>query len=217
MYIWRYPPPVLVEHNYALPANMEASLVSSPTVSTLPTSRQKPVTPVQAVGVLLDHEEIEHVPGFEDLATKVVKRKIQLSNENREDLIRFKTKGQPFHMKTIRAPRKDNTEVSQKTLQLRAHIMNKTRSQVVGSSTMVAPQLQAELKSLEKEKRKSVLAPYLPEIPEDAGLCLKTEIGLSWSSLRKLRRYFFKCRLTIYLYFLTGQLKLISSFYLQFL
>ncbi|XP_070548603.1 uncharacterized protein [Ptychodera flava] len=146
------PPPVLVEHNYALPANMEASLVSSPTVSTLPTSRQKPVTPVQAVGVLLDHEEIEHVPGFEDLATKVVKRKIQLSNENREDLIRFKTKGQPFHMKTIRAPRKDNTEVSQKTLQLRAHIMNKTRSQVVGSSTMVAPQLQAELKSLERKR-----------------------------------------------------------------
>ncbi|XP_070546861.1 uncharacterized protein [Ptychodera flava] len=177
------PLPIHVEHSYALPPEKEPCKTN--------VSSSQDISSIEAVEVLLERNGIEKIPRFEELATKVVKRKLQLAESDQDvPVVRFKTKGMPFHMKPVTAPRKAAEEVSSKTLRHRAKIVNETRQQISGKNTSVASQICAELKALPGEERQSALASYTPDIPDDGGLTLKSDIGLSWNSLRKLRRWF---------------------------
>ncbi|XP_070573168.1 uncharacterized protein [Ptychodera flava] len=92
-------------------------------------------------------------------------------------------------MKQITVARRNpSVDTSTKTIRERARLINSTRK-VVSRSKSDTRQVQRELKLLRPQDRSAILQPYLPDVPDIGGLILKTNIGLSWNGLRKLRRW----------------------------
>ncbi|XP_077998240.1 uncharacterized protein LOC144451311 [Glandiceps talaboti] len=179
------PVPVMLEHNYALPSTMEDKTHVPLVTQTPPPQLLSHQSPKKAIEVLLSTHNLEATPGFEQLATKCVKRKLQMTHDSRKGApVRFKTKGGPFHMTYVPVPSKESVNASKHTKKVRARYIEKQRKTISGSNESNIVQMNTELKRTSGRAFKPS-----SDVPEGAGLVLKSDLAIPWNKLRKLRRW----------------------------
>ncbi|XP_070552805.1 uncharacterized protein [Ptychodera flava] len=134
--------------------------------------------------------EISKYRQFEDLATAIVRHKID--NSKGSNVIKFKTKGQPLVMMKATQPRKSSDECSKRTLVNRSKLVTDVRMEVSGGEAGSTHQAAVDLKRMGEADRKQMLTSVgiIPTIQPGAGLLVKADLGITWSKLRKLRRWF---------------------------
>ncbi|XP_070548414.1 uncharacterized protein [Ptychodera flava] len=157
--------------------------------------------PEHAVSVLLRPEvSLATIPGYEDLATKCIKEKLESTPNARAGApVRFKTGGPPLYVQCISKPRKDSSAVTTKTKSNRVKLIQRLRDQLSGGKSGVQEQLTHELKSLSKTERAAVLSNLglLPDMKEGDGLSLKVDMRLTWYQFRKLKQWLRKWKLSL--------------------
>ncbi|XP_070533759.1 uncharacterized protein [Ptychodera flava] len=194
--------PVYVEHDYALPPAYtqppKTLLQTSPIMGVNQKEKRREFTSQNAVDVLLDVKNLENVHGFEELATKFVKSKLEQTPNSRKGVpVQFKTSGLPFHMTYVRKPMRDSAEASTATKRKRAQLMENHRLTVSGSEASASHQFHSELKRCKEKQEMLQTMNMVPEIPEGAGLMLKTDLSMPWNKLRKLRRWMKKWKVRL--------------------
>ncbi|XP_070549699.1 uncharacterized protein [Ptychodera flava] len=154
-----------------------------------------------AMSVLLRPDvSLSTIPGYEDLATKCLKEKLQSTPNARAGTpVRFKTGGPPLFVQCINNPRKDSNLVTTKTKTNRSKLIQKLRDQLSGGESGVREQLTHEMKSLDKSERAAILSNLglLPDMQEGDGLSLKVDMRLTWYQFRKLKQWLRKWKLSL--------------------
>ncbi|XP_070534039.1 uncharacterized protein [Ptychodera flava] len=94
-------------------------------------------------------------------------------------------------MTRIVNPRKSSRECSRYTLVSRSRSVTNVRQQMSGDSVSAVVQAKDEMKRIQRTENQSIvdLLGLAPNTPPGAGLALKTDLGITWSTLRKLRRW----------------------------
>ena len=90
----------------------------------------------------------------------------------------------------IRKPRKESSACSRQTLISRSKCLAEVRQHVSGSGESAHFQAGNEINRMGKEEKETILSSLglSPDIPPGAGLLLKADVGVTWSTMRKIRR-----------------------------
>ena len=93
-------------------------------------------------------------------------------------------------MTKLTKPRKTSQECSKYTVVERSKSVTDLRQQVSGGRAPAMVQAGVDVKRMKKEEKESILESLglVANTPPGAGLVLKTDLGITWSTLRKLRR-----------------------------
>ncbi|XP_070575345.1 uncharacterized protein [Ptychodera flava] len=164
----------------------------------------KPTTPSEtenAVSVLLrPGVTLSTIPGFEDLATKCLKEKVDCTPNSQSGApVRFKTGGPPIYMQRITKPRKDSASVTPRTKLNRSKVICQLRNQVSGGNSGLCEQFSRDIKTLDKTERAAVLSNLglLPDMKAGDGLSMKVDMRLTWYQFRKLKQWLRKWKLSL--------------------
>ncbi|XP_070568023.1 uncharacterized protein [Ptychodera flava] len=134
--------------------------------------------------------EMSKFQQFEELATAIVKHKLD-ENKNSGSIVKFKTGGQPLVLMKTTQPRKASDECSKSTLVKRSKILSNMRVEVSGRGRGSICQAAVDIQRMEETDRNQMLSSIglLPDVKPGAGLLLKADLGITWSKLRKMRRW----------------------------
>ncbi|XP_070555059.1 uncharacterized protein [Ptychodera flava] len=151
-----------------------------------------PVDRCKAIQTLLESDNLDETPGFEELTTACIKRKLSATAGYKSGApIKLKTKGQPLCQTYVPQARKVSGEVSERTKAMRAKWVEETRSRLAGGDDYSTVQQQKEIKRIKKDEKDVILGELglTPNIPDGAGLILKSSLSLPWNKLRSLKRW----------------------------
>lgn len=129
----------------------------------------------------------------EKVFTRLTKRKLFTSKN--ETILCKNKRGQPIVLKKLIKPRKPTSDAKAKVVRQRAATMNKLRDSLSGGDTESCNQQQAaELKKFSLHTRENIcsMAGIKSKklcINAKKTLAMKTHVGISWSQLRKTKKF----------------------------
>ncbi|XP_070571009.1 uncharacterized protein [Ptychodera flava] len=185
--------PVICDHDYCLTNQEISTTACSQNDQTDHDQNPEKSLPVPlAIQTLLQAENLDESPGFEELTTACMKKKLSTTTGYKSGVpIKLKTRGQPICLTYTPQSRKTSGEASERTKAKRAKWVEESRCRLSGGEQHTVVQQQKEVKRISKEDKDALLQEIgmVPNIPEGAGLFLKSVLNLPWNKLRSLKRW----------------------------